>query len=321
MKNNPTLIVAGEPNSIFLEIFFKSLKFKKYKSSLILICSLELLEFYMKKLKFKKKIRLLNINNLKKYKLDNSYINLIDVNYNYDKSLKKISGKSKSYIKNSFNIAFKILKSGFTNKFINGPISKKNFLNKRYLGITEYIADEFSIKKNAMLIYNKQLSVCPITTHLPLKSVSKNINKKNINDKIVLIDNFYKKKFNYKPKIAILGLNPHCESVARYNEDEKIIKPSINKLIKQNFNVSGPYSADTIFLKNNRKKFDVIVGMYHDQVLTPLKTLFEYDAINITLGLPFTRISPDHGPNEKMIGKNLSDPLSLIRAISFLDKN
>ena len=89
----------------------------------------------------------------------------------------------------------------------------------------------------------------------------------------------------------------------------------------EGYRIYGPYPADTIFLNNNRKNFDVILGMYHDQVLTPIKTLFEYDAINITLGLPFIRISPDHGPNEKMIGKNLSNPLSLIRAINFLDKN
>ena len=75
-----------------------------------------------------------------------------------------------------------------------------------------------------------------------------------------------------------------------------------------------------MFLKDNRYKFDVIIGMYHDQVLTPLKTIFEYDAINITLGLPFLRISPDHGPNEKMLGKNISNPTSLIKAINFLDK-
>ena len=87
------------------------------------------------------------------------------------------------------------------------------------------------------------------------------------------------------------------------------------------YNVSGPYSADTIFLKENRKKFNVIVGMYHDQVLTPLKTLYEYDAINITLGLPFTRISPDHGPNETMLGMNKSNPKSLLKAIQFLDKS
>ena len=90
---------------------------------------------------------------------------------------------------------------------------------------------------------------------------------------------------------------------------------------KKNYLVFGPFSADTMFLKQNRSKYDVILGMYHDQVLTPIKTLMEYDAINITLGLPFTRISPDHGPNEKMLGKNISNPLSLIRAISFLDKH
>ena len=171
-----------------------------------------------------------------------------------------------------------------------------------------------------MLIFNKRLSVCPITTHLPLKLVSKKISKENIIKKVSLINNFYEKRFKFKPNIAILGLNPHCESIHNYNEDEKIIKPSIKNL-KKKFNVSGPYPADTIFLKNNRKNFDVVVGMYHDQVLTPLKTLYEYDAINITLGLPFIRISPDHGPNETMLGKNLSNPLSLLKAIKFLDKN
>ena len=90
---------------------------------------------------------------------------------------------------------------------------------------------------------------------------------------------------------------------------------------KKKIKVDGPISADTFFIKKNIKKFDVVLGMYHDQVLTPIKTLFEFKAINITLGLPFIRISPDHGPNEHMLGKNKSNPLSLIRAISFLDKN
>ena len=172
-----------------------------------------------------------------------------------------------------------------------------------------------------MLIYNKNLSVCPITTHIPLKSVSKKIKIKSILEKIKLIQNFYIKKLDKKPRIGVLGLNPHCESFEKNNEDESIIKPAINIIKKKGYIISGPYPSDTIFLKNNRKKFDVLVGMYHDQVLTPIKTLYEYDAINITLGLPFIRISPDHGPNEKMLGKNISNPLSLIKAISFLDKN
>ena len=85
------------------------------------------------------------------------------------------------------------------------------------------------------------------------------------------------------------------------------------------FNVSGPFPADTIFIKNNLKNYDVVIGMYHDQVLAPIKTIFGFDAINITLGLPFLRVSPDHGPNEIMAGKNTSNPKSLIQALKFLD--
>ena len=320
MNYKPILIVHGEPNSIFLEIFFKSLRLKKYKSPLILICSLKILKFQMKKLNFSKKIRIVNPNNLNNNNLDNKLINLIDVSYKSNLSFNKISNKSNLYIKNCFKVAFKILMSGDTNKLINGPISKKKFLNKKFLGITEYLSKKFNSKNSAMLIYNKNLSVCPITTHLPLKLVTKTINKKLIFEKVHLINEFYEKNFRSLPNIAITGLNPHCESISKFNEDENIIKPAIQWLIKKGFKVSGPYSADTIFLKNNRKNFDVIIGMYHDQVLTPLKTLYEYNAINITLGLPFKRISPDHGPNEKMIGKNLSNPLSLIKAIEFLDK-
>ena len=110
-------------------------------------------------------------------------------------------------------------------------------------------------------------------------------------------------------------------NIGNFDEDEKIIKPVVKELKMIGCKVSGPLSADTIFLRENKKKFDVIVGMYHDQVLTPIKTLYEYDAINITLGLPFIRISPDHGPNEEMLGKNKSNPLSLVKSISFLDTN
>ena len=320
MNYSPILIVSGEPNSVFLELFFKVLNKDKIKSPIILISSKKLLTLQMQKLEFKKKIKLLQVSKLKSYKLDNKTINLIDVKYNPGKAFEKISKKSNIFIKNSFDLAFQIIKKNNIHKFINGPISKKEFLKNKFLGITEYISEKFQTKKTCMLIYNETLSVCPITTHLPLKLVSKRINKKIILKNVSLVNNFYEKKFNIKPRIAILGLNPHCESVHKYNEDEKIIKPTI-KYLKNKYNVSGPYPADTIFLKNNRKKFDIIIGMYHDQVLTPLKTLFEYDAINITLGLPFIRVSPDHGPNETMLGKNLSNPLSLSRAIKFLDKN
>jgi len=319
MHYKPILLVAGEPNSVFLEIFFKSLKLKKYESPIILIASKNILIKQMKKLKFNYNINLLDWKKPLNEKLNNEKINLINIDYNSKKTFVKISHKTNQYIKKSFEIALRLIASGISNKLINGPISKEHFLNKKFLGITEYLAHKTNAKNYAMLIYNKKLSVCPITTHLPIKLVSKNININLIVNKIKLIDSFYKKYLKIKPNIAVTGLNPHCESINKINEDTTIIKSSINLLKNKNLRVSGPYPADTIFLKNNRNKFNVIVGMYHDQVLTPIKTLFEYDAINITLGLKFIRISPDHGPNQKMMGKNLSNPLSLIRALEFLD--
>ena len=321
MKSKVILVVNGEPNSIFSEIFIKSLSKFKEKTPVVYIYSIKLLKMQMSKLNVNKKIKLINPKKINEYRLDNNSINLINIEFNQNKAFTKISNKSKKFIKKSFDTAFKIIKKENIKKFINGPVSKKHFLNKTHFGMTEYISDYFSKKNTCMLIFNKNLSVCPLTTHLPLSLVSKNINKNDIKNKIILIQNFYMKFLNIKPRIGVLGLNPHCESILQKNEDDEIIKPLVKKMKKNGYKISGPFAADTAFLKNNRKNFDVIIGMYHDQVLTPIKTLFEYDAINITLGLPFLRISPDHGPNEKMMGKNLSNPLSLIQAIKFLDKN
>tara|TARA_Y100000389_G_C17356924_1_gene461621 strand:+ start:84 stop:1049 length:966 start_codon:yes stop_codon:yes gene_type:complete len=319
MKIKPIIIVAGEPNSIFFEIFFKALKKNNYKSPLILICCKKLILQQMKKFRFKKKIKILKINELKDVYIDNKSMNLINVKLQKS-SNKKIQNKlNKTYIDDSFKIAFQLIKNKFTKKFINGPVNKKTFLNQKFLGVTEFISKNFKIKKSGMLIYNKNLSVCPVTTHLPIKLVAKKITKKLIEEKIELVDSFFKKNFQIKPKIAVTGMNPHCETILKFNEDEKIVSSAILTKIKKGINVKGPYPADTLFLKKIRNEFDVILGMYHDQVLAPFKTLFEYDAINITMGLPFLRVSPDHGPNQKMVGKNKSNPLSLIKSLKFLD--
>jgi len=319
MKFKPIIIVPGEPNSIFFEIFFKSLKNKKLKSPIILITSKKLFEKQAKFFKFK--IRIIEIDYSKK-KIKKVYpnsINLINVNYDQKKIFEKISDKSNRYIKKCFDIALDLLGKKISNKFLNGPISKKFFLKKKFSGITEYLAKKTNTKNVAMIIYNKSLSVSPITTHLPIKLITKKITKIEIINKIKIINLFWQKHFKLKPKIGLTGLNPHCESFDKFNEDENIIIPAIKYLKKLNYKIKGPFPADTIFLKSNRKKFDLIVGMYHDQVLTPVKTIFEYDAINITAGLPFIRVSPDHGPNELMIGKNLSNHLSLFRSMQFLD--
>tara|TARA_B100000963_G_scaffold357851_1_gene381025 strand:- start:2379 stop:3341 length:963 start_codon:yes stop_codon:yes gene_type:complete len=317
MNFRPILIIGGEPQSIFLEIFLKTLK-KKLRHPIILISSKKILE--KNKEKFKKNFKYNELN--KNFSnITRKRINLVNINYNKFKfSRKKITSISNSYIESSFKKAFEIINKQGCCGLINGPISKKTFLKGKYNGITEYLAKKTNSKNPVMLIYNKHLSVSPLTTHIPISKVSKNIKKKDIIIKIKKINYFYKRYIKKTPRFGVTGLNPHCESFDKINKEKKEIIPAIKALKKNKINISGPFAADTIFSKENMKKFDVIFGMYHDQVLSPMKTLYGFDAINITLGLPFIRISPDHGPNVQMLGKNKSNPKSLIEALLFFKK-
>ena len=319
MNKKPILIVAGEPYSVFSEIFFKSLKKIFIKRPLILIASKKLFIKQMKKLGYK-----FTFNNIDKdlsgeILIKKKIINIIDIDFNFKKTFDKISDRSNRYIDECFSLANNLLKSKKAYALINGPISKKNFLKTKFLGITEYLAKMNKTKNYAMLIYNKDLSVSPLTTHIAVKKISSQITKKKIFHQVILIKKFYKSFLKKNINIAITGLNPHCESNYNDSEEKKIIYPAIKNLNKKNFKVEGPLPADSLFMRDNIRKYDVVIGMYHDQVLTPIKTIHNFDAINITLGLPFIRISPDHGTNNKMLGKNKSNASSLISAIKFLN--
>ena len=318
MSISKILIVLGEPYGTFSEILGKYFKKnQKHRQKIILIGNLKLLKKQLSKLKHSFKINKIDSHN----EAIKDFVNIIDIELKHNKVFDKISTKSNKYIENSFKACLDILnKNKDKTIMINGPISKKSFLNKKYLGITEYLSKKTNSKNEVMLIYNKNLSVSPLTTHIPIKYVSKKITKKKIINNILTIDKFYKKYLGKKAKFAVLGLNPHCETIDKFSEEEKIIKPSINSLKKKGIKVDGPFPADTFFLKKNIIKYDSVIGMYHDQVLSPIKTLFKFNAINLTLGLPFLRISPDHGPNIEMSGKNKSDPSSLIYAMKFIKK-
>ena len=312
MNINHILVVITEPKSIFLEIlikYFKSSNFKKNKKKISIVGNIPLIKKEIKKNNYKIKINeILDITKSKK-----SFINIININI---KNKLKIS----SYISECFDKSLYILKKNKNVALLNGPVNKKNFLRKKYLGITEFLAKKTKSKNPVMLIYNEKLSVSPITTHLPIKYVSKNINKSKIVKKVKSINSFFIKNLKKKPKIAVLGLNPHCETIDRVGEEQKEIIPAIKRLRSEKLNIKGPFSADTFFIKKNIDYYDVVVGMYHDQVLTPIKTLYNFNAINITIGLPFIRISPDHGPNISMYGKNKSDPSSIFCAMDFFNK-
>ena len=234
MNFKPILIVCGEPNSIFSELLVKS--FKKYKSTrpIVLIGSLDLVNSQLKKLNLKLNLNLILLKSNYLMNLKKDRINIININYKFKKPFEKNSPKSRNYISKCFNKAFEIMNCNEISGLINGPVSKENFLRGKHQGITEYVCSKFGIKENyAMLIYNKILSVSPITTHLPISKVSKEINTKAIIAKSILITNFYKKNLKKKPKIAITGLNPHCENFFYKSEEKKIINPAIRILKKK----------------------------------------------------------------------------------------
>ena len=299
-------IIAGEPKSINAEIIAKT--WKQTKNKLLIIGDYKIL----KKQLINFKINLSNINLITDVNNATNKLNILNV--------KKKNIKSDQYIFNCFKTAIDLIKKKKINGFINAPINKK-ILNKKFPGITEYLAaNDKVLGREIMMIYNNRLSVVPLTTHIPIKLVHKKINFDLIKNKIFYLSKYYKKLFKKKPKIAVLGLNPHNDENKKNSTEIKIISPAIKMLKKLKIKVIGPLSADTAFNKINRNKFDVIVGMYHDQVLAPFKALYEFNAINITLGLSYLRISPDHGIAENIIGKNIANPQSMILAVNLLNK-
>jgi 4-hydroxythreonine-4-phosphate dehydrogenase len=321
MMSKPIAIIAGEPNSISSEIIFKSwlLRKKYFHKPIVIIGSIDLLNLQKKKLRYKINIQKVN-KNFDFNKMNRKKLWVHDINYIQDKAFQKISKKTNKYIFRCFNAAIKLIKKKKILGIINCPVSKETLFDKKHQGITEFISKKTKSKgKEVMLIYNKKFSVSPLTTHISLKDVNKNIDEKRIVKNVITINNFYKKNFNIKPKIGILGINPHNFS-KNINDKQKTIILAIKKIKNLKINIVGPIVPDSSFLIAQKNKIDVMLGMYHDQVLTTFKTLFKFDAINITLGLPFIRISPDHGIGTDILNKKKANPQSLIQSIKFFNK-
>jgi 4-hydroxythreonine-4-phosphate dehydrogenase len=320
VKRKNIIVILGEPNSINSEIFFKSLNYiKKIKLNFIIIGNYSLLKKQANYLNFKINI---NFNFSKIDNFKNAKFNFININYKQTKPFDLKSNKSDTFIKNCFECAVQIIKKKLACGLINLPINKSKFTKKKYNGITEYIADKTNNKnKENMLLFNESFSVLPLTTHIPLKKVYKEITYKKIEKACSNINYFYCKTIKRKKfKIGILGLNPHNgENGYIGTEEKKIIIPAIKKL-KKKYPIIGPLSPDTSFLQRAKLKIDVLIGHYHDQILTTFKTKFDLDAINITIGLPFIRISPDHGVGTEIIGKGVANPESFKKAIKFFSK-
>ena len=318
--SKPVAIIAGEPNSISSEIIFKSWKLRKkyFHKPFIIIGSFKILNSQKKKLKYSIRINKIK-SNFNPNRLKKNVLSVYNVNYNQKKPFQKISSKSNKYIFKCFHTAINLIKNKKILGFVNCPIAKETLFKNKHNGITEFLSKKAGkTGEEVMLIYNKKLAVSPLTTHIPLKRVSGKIKKTKIIKKVKTINNFYNKIFKKKPNIAVLGLNPHNFSSAK-NAEEKIIFDAVKTIKKSKIKIKGPISPDTSFMIFKKYKFDVILGMYHDQVLTPFKALFNYNAINITLGLNYIRTSPDHGIASNIVSKKIANPKSLIESIKFFN--
>ena len=314
---NLIAIVAGEPNSINSEIIVKAWRKLKKNRNIFIIGHYSILSKQILKLGIK--ISLHKINKIEDFKRGKKLI-ILDIPLKFKSTFNVYYRDVKTYIFKSFNEAHNLAINNKILGFINAPIDKKIFDNK-YLGVTEYLSEKNKSKgKEVMLIYNNKLSVVPLTTHIEIKDITNKITLNLIKAKILTLNKFYLNLFKKKPKIAVLGLNPHNSENKINSVENRVIKPALIKLKKLKINISGPFPADTAFNKKNRITYDVIIGMYHDQVLAPFKALYGFEAINITLGLKYLSVSPDHGIARDIVGLNKANPQSLVSAINFLNK-
>ena len=218
----------------------------------------------------------------------------------------------------SLQTACKALKDGFIHCLVTAPIHKKNIQSSEfnYTGHTPYLKDYFGAKDVVMMMVAENMKVALVTEHLPIADVAKHITKEAILSKLAIMNQSLVKDFAIdKPRIAVLGLNPHAGDEGLVgNEEETIIKPAI-KEAKNNMLVYGPFSADAFFAKANYEKFDAVLAMYHDQGLIPFKSLSLGEGLNYTAGMTVVRTSPDHGTAFDIAGKGIANHESTMEAL------
>lgn len=211
------------------------------------------------------------------------------------------------------------VKEGLIDGFVTGPIDKNTIHGQEFpfRGHTEYLTQEFDATESLMLMVGNDLKVGLVTEHIPVKEISTYITKERVELKIRLLELSLKKDFKIsKPKIAVLGLNPHAGDEGLIGtEENEVIKPVIADLKSKGKLIFGPFPADGFFAAGHHTKYDGVLAMYHDQGLVAFKTIAFDNGVNYTAGLPIVRTSPDHGTAYSIAGKNLADEGSMRQAI------
>lgn len=212
------------------------------------------------------------------------------------------------------------IKSGICSALVTGPVSKKNLqvAGFRFPGQTEFLAEAFGIKRTVMLMAAEALKVSLVTIHHPLRKIFSLLTTGRIVETVAITERALRKDFLIRrPRIAVAGLNPHAGEKGIFGHEEKtIILPAIRRVRRWGVDVSGPHPADSVFYEAHRGKYDAVISLYHDQGLGPFKTLFFREGVNVTLGLPIIRTSPDHGCAFDIAGRGIADPTSMKAAMT-----
>ena len=310
-------ISVGDPNGIGIEVILKSLQnpetLKLFNP--IIFANIKIIEYQMRQFNINLELNL--IQTIKEFCADriNVYnLSLGDFKHSFGEAT--IHGGQVAL--KSLLASTKSLKFGEIDALVTAPINKKNILSEtfNFIGHTEFLSKFFS-SDSLMFMIGENLKVGLLTDHIPIDKVSSSVTKKTLRDKILKMIKSMQNDFLIpRPKIAILGLNPHAgDNGLIGNQDEKVIKPVIDELNKENNFVFGPFSADSFFVKSNLDKYDTILAMYHDQGLIPFKTLNFGSGVNFTSGLPIVRTSPDHGTAFDIAGRGIASHTSFEKAL------
>ncbi|SMD38275.1 4-hydroxythreonine-4-phosphate dehydrogenase [Reichenbachiella faecimaris] len=319
-KQKPLIgITMGDINGIGPEVIIKALENSKITQHLtpIIYGSAKVLSFYRKQLD-RNNFNFSPISDLskpyhRKVNVLNCWEEMVDITPGQDNA---IGGK---YAFKSLETATNDLIEGKIAALVTAPINKLNIQNDnfKFAGHTEYLAEKAGSKESLMFMVSDAMRVGVLTGHIPLKDVAAAVTKENIAKKLKMMTKSLKQDFGIaKPKIAVLGLNPHAGEDGLLGKEEiEIIRPAIEEFKSKGQLVMGPYPADGFFGSGEHHKFDAVLAMYHDQGLIPFKSLTFSTGVNFTAGLPFIRTSPDHGTAYAIAGKDQADEGSMRTAI------
>ena len=320
IENKPVIgITCGDINGIGIELLIKIFSDSRILDfcTPVIFANNKVLNFYRKSVPEANinfiSIKELNRINHKQINLFNCWEEEVSVTPG---TLNDIGGK---YAVKSLITAAQALQEGKIDGLVTAPIHKKNTQSQEFnfTGHTPYLKNLFGVKDVAMFMVAENIKVALLTEHVPVKDIAQYVTKENILSKLQILNSSLKKDFGItKPKIAVLGLNPHAGDEGLVGkEDEEIIKPAIKEAKQKDIFCFGPYPADAFFARGQHEKFDGILAMYHDQGLIPFKSLAIGEGVNFTAGLTGVRTSPDHGVAFDIAGKGKADEASFREAI------